>query len=357
MQGVSQQSRFRGVLIGTAVGDALGLPAEGVSRRRIGRLFPGPWRHRLIFGHGMVSDDTEHSVFISQALLAQPESAERFARRFARSLRWWFVALPAGIGLGTGRAIVRLWLGFSPARSGVRSAGNGAAMRVAPIGARFADNPQRRVTYVEAATRVTHSDPRALVGAQAVASLCAWSIRTGAPARPAADEFLGLLRACGEQEPEWLGIVDAMARAVAEDWSVQAYADSLGLQKGISGYVYHTVPVVSYAWFRHCGDFETTLSAVLDCGGDADTTGAIAGALAGAVVGEEGIPRLWIDAIVDWPRSVSLCYRLADQLFLASEAQRAMPLIRYAWPAVIIRNALFLVIVLAHGLRRLAPPY
>jgi ADP-ribosylglycohydrolase len=305
----------------------------------------------------MVSDDTEHSVFISQALLAQPESAERFARRFARSLRWWFVALPAGIGLGTGRAILRLWLGFSPARSGVRSAGNGAAMRVAPIGARFADNPQRRVTYVEAATRVTHSDPRALVGAQAVASLCAWSIRTGAPARPVADEFLGLLRACGEQEPEWLGIVDAMARAVAEDWSVQAYADSLGLQKGISGYVYHTVPVVSYAWFRHCGDFETTLSAVLDCGGDADTTGAIAGALAGAVVGEEGIPRLWIDAIVDWPRSVSLCYRLADQLFLASEAQRAMPLIRYAWPAVMLRNVLFLVIVLAHGLRRLAPPY
>ena len=357
MQGVSQQSRFRGVLIGTAVGDALGLPAEGVSRRRIGRLFPGPWRHRLIFGRGMVSDDTEHSVFISQALLAQPESAERFARRFARSLRWWFVALPAGIGLGTGRAILRLWLGVSPARSGVRSDGNGAAMRVAPIGARFADNPQRRVTYVEAATWVTHSDPRALVGAQAVASLCAWSIRTGAPARPAADEFLGLLRACGEQEPEWLRIVDAMARAVAEDWPVQAYADSLGLQKGISGYVYHTVPVVSYAWFRHFGDFETTLSAVLDCGGDADTTGAIAGALAGAVVGEEGIPRLWIDAIVDWPRSVSLCYRVADQLFRASEAQRAMSPIRYAWPAVIIRNVLFLVIVLAHGFRRLAPPY
>lgn len=173
MQRISQQSRFRAVLIGTAVGDALGLPAEGVSRRRIGRLFPGPWRHRLILGRGMVSDDTEHTVFISQALLAQPESAERFARRFARSLRWWFVSLPAGIGLGTGRAIVRLWLGFPPARSGVRSAGNGAAMRVAPIGARFADKPERRVAYVQAATRVTHSDPRALVGAEAVASMLA----------------------------------------------------------------------------------------------------------------------------------------------------------------------------------------
>ena len=74
-----------------------------------------------------------------------------------------------------------------------------------------------------------------------------------------------MLRACGEHEPQWLAIVEAMRRAVAEDWPVQAYADSLGLQKGISGFIYHTVPVVSYAWYRHCGDFKATLTAVLDC--------------------------------------------------------------------------------------------
>ena len=123
IQKLSMRDRFRGVLIGTAVGDALGLPAEGVSRRRVSRLFPGPWRHRLIAGRGMLSDDSEHTLFISQALLAQPASVEAFARRFAWSLRWWFVSLPAGIGLGTLRSIVRLWLGFSPANSGVRSAG------------------------------------------------------------------------------------------------------------------------------------------------------------------------------------------------------------------------------------------
>jgi ADP-ribosylglycohydrolase len=351
------QDRFRGVLIGTAVGDALGLPAEGVSRRRISRLFPRPWRHRLIAGRGMLSDDTEHTLFISQALLAQPASVEAFARRFAWSLRWWFLSLPAGIGLGTLRSIVRLWLGFSPARSGVRSAGNGPAMRAAPIGAMFAEQPAQRLAYVEASTRVTHADPRALVGAQVIADLAAWSVNTGAAQRPRAEEFLELLRACGENEPQWLAIVEDMSRAVAEGWSVQAWADSLGLQKGISGFIYHTVPVASYAWYRHFGDFEATLTAVLDCGGDTDTTGAIAGALAGAVVGAQGIPGSWIQGIVDWPRSVSLCYRVADQLCEASRQQQAMPVIRYLWPALLLRNFLFLLIVLTHGFRRLLPPY
>jgi len=357
MQKLSMQDRFRGVLIGTAVGDALGLPAEGVSRRRIGRLFPGPWRHRLIAGRGMLSDDSEHTLFISQALLAQPASVEAFARRFACSLRWWFVSLPAGIGLGTLRSIVRLWLGFSPTNSGVRSAGNGPAMRAAPIGAMFADDADKRRTFAEASTRVTHSDPRALVGARAVAELCAWSIRTAATQRPSAEKFLDLLRSSGEHEPQWLAIVEDMGRAVDADWPVQAYADSLGLQQGVSGFIYHTVPVVSYAWYRHFGDFKATLSAVLDCGGDTDTSGAIAGALAAAVVGESGIPRSWIQGIVDWPRGVSLCYRVADKLCEASRRQRATPVIPYLWPALIVRNFLFLLIVLAHGFRRLLPPY
>ena len=305
----------------------------------------------------MLSDDTEHTLFVSQALLAQPTSVEAFARRFAWSLRWWFVSLPAGIGFGTLRSIVRLWLGFSPAKSGVRSAGNGPAMRAAPIGAMFADDAEKRAAYVEASTCVTHADPRALVGAKVVADLCAWSIRTGATQRPEAEAFLELLRACGEHEPQWLAIVEDMRDALAGDWSVQAYADSLGLDKGISGFIYHTVPLVSYAWYRHFGDFKATLTAVLDCGGDTDTTGAIVAALAGAVVGEQGIPRAWIDGIADWPRDVSLCYRVADQLCEASRTQQAMPVIRYLWPAVLLRNFVFLLIVLAHGFRRLLPPY
>ena len=60
--------RLRGLLVGTAVGDALGLPAEGLSRQRVHRLYRGRWRHRLLFGRGMISDDTEHTLFVAQSL-------------------------------------------------------------------------------------------------------------------------------------------------------------------------------------------------------------------------------------------------------------------------------------------------
>ena len=63
------QDRFDGVLLGTAVGDALGLPAERISRGRIQRMWHGQWRLRFLFGRGMVSDDTEHTLFVAQALL------------------------------------------------------------------------------------------------------------------------------------------------------------------------------------------------------------------------------------------------------------------------------------------------
>ncbi len=64
----SCEARHRGVLLGAAVGDALGLPTEGLSPARLRRLYRGPWRHRLLWGRGMLSDDTEHVVFVAQSL-------------------------------------------------------------------------------------------------------------------------------------------------------------------------------------------------------------------------------------------------------------------------------------------------
>ncbi len=358
MQPITEQARVRGVLIGTAVGDALGLPAEGISRRRLRKLFPPPWRHRLLFGRGMVSDDTDHTVFISQALLVHPDSVRDFARRLAWSLRWWLLSLPAGVGLGTMRAIGRLWLGFPPSRSGVASAGNGPAMRAAPVGALLWRDPHKLGEYLRASTILTHSDPRALVGAKAVATICAWCFRSAANRAAPSGEFISMLRSCATDDSEWSHIVDAMAEAMEKDLSVREYADSLGLESGVSGYAYHTVPLACYAWHRHFGDFENTLSAVLDCGGDTDTAGAIAGALAGAAVGDSGIPPPWVRGVVDWPRNLDLLYRLADGLCEVSQKrQPAGGAVNYFWPGVVVRNLLFLLVVLAHGLRRLAPPY
>jgi len=100
------QDRFDGVLLGTAVGDALGLPAEGISRVRIQRMWHGQWRFRFLFGRGMVSDDTEHTLFVAQALLTHPDDVDAFQRCLAWKLRLWLLGLPAGIGLATLKAIL-----------------------------------------------------------------------------------------------------------------------------------------------------------------------------------------------------------------------------------------------------------
>ena len=90
---------------------------------------------------------------------------------------------------------------------------------------------------------------------------------------------------------------------------------------------------------------------MIECGGDTDTTGAIAGALAGATTGESGIPPEWIDGIRDAPINVALLRKAAAQL--AGPHGR----LRFFWPLSIPRNLLFLLIVLGHGVRRLLPPY
>jgi len=62
------QSKLQGAILGTAVGDAIGLPREGLSPRRASRLFGDPpLGHRLLLGRGMVSDDTEHTCMTAQA--------------------------------------------------------------------------------------------------------------------------------------------------------------------------------------------------------------------------------------------------------------------------------------------------
>lgn len=352
-----QTCRLRGLLVGAAVGDALGLPAEGLSRWRAQRLYQGQWRHRLVFGRGMISDDTEHTIFVAQSLLCYPNSPERFARRLGWCLRGWLLSLPAGVGFATLRAILKLWLGFPPTRSGVWSAGNGPAMRVALIGAFFAADPRRRAAYVAASTRITHADPKALTGATAIAELAAWIVRDRLTQPPSLDAFIALVRACGPDDHDWLSLADTIHRAARDDCTVAELAERLGLEKGVTGYIYHTVPVAAYAWFRHGGDYRRALTAALDCGGDTDTVGAIVGALAGATVGEPGIPGAWRAGVADWPRSLPLLRVLAERLTAgAASGQPAAP-VRYCWPAIPARNLAFLLIVLAHGFRRLLPPY
>ena len=159
-------NRIAGAILGTAVGDALGLPREGLSRDRATRMYGmPPLRHRFIFGRGMISDDTEHTCMVGQALLRHPGDVDAFGRSLTWRLRFWLLGLPAGVGFATLRAIGKLCLGFSPAHSGVFSAGNGPAMRAAILGVCLGDDRNCLRAYVRASTRPTHTDPKAERGA------------------------------------------------------------------------------------------------------------------------------------------------------------------------------------------------
>lgn len=345
-------SRLTGLLLGTAVGDALGLPAEGLSRSRLARRWQGDWRMRLVFGRGLVSDDTEHAFFVGQSLLASPVEAGAFVRSLGWRLQGWFAGLPAGVGLATARACLRLWAGFPPDRSGVYSAGNGPAMRSALLGAFFARDALRRREFVAASTRLTHTDPRAETAARAVAEAAAWMVSGEGDV----DVLLGRLRECGDDH-EWLRCGCRIETALAGQESVAAFARSLGLDEGVTGYAFHTVPVALYAWLRHPGDFRAALTTALDCGGDTDSVGAVVGALAGCQGGASAIPAEWRDAIWEWPRTVGLLPVLAERLARAQAEGRPQPRVSYPWLGMLPRNLVFLLVVLAHGFRRLFPPY
>ncbi len=348
---------FKGCLLGAAAGDALGLPYEGMSPARGGRMFPDRGRHHFLFGKGMVSDDTEHACFVAQALVESRGECEAFEERLARSLRWWLVGLPAGVGWATLRSILKLWLGFPPRSSGVFSAGNGPAIRSPVIGLALGQSRERLCRYVRISTRITHTDPKAYQGALAVALAAYWS---GMRAAMDSERFLADLSALliDEVAEELLDLLSLAADSANHGEPVKDFARSIGSQRGISGYIYHTVPCVLQVWFRYPDDYSTAVQEIISAGGDTDTTAAILGAIIGAKVGKEGIPAAWLGNIIEWPRSIRWMERLAAALAETAAGQGAATRSPgYFLPGIVIRNAGFLLIVLFHGLRRLGPPY
>ena len=339
-----------GCLLGTAAGDALGLPYEGLSARRAARLFPDTGVHHLLFGKGMVSDDTEHACFVAQALAGAANDPDRFTKTLARSLRWWLVGLPAGIGFATLRAILKLWLGWPPTRSGVFSAGNGPAMRSALIGVALGGSPETLKRYVAASTRITHTDDKAYYAALAVALAAHHS---ASQERLSPGVFVSdLVSTLSDADAaEFFELAAQAAESAAQGEPVATFAQRIGSSNGISGYSYHTVPCVLQVWFRYSDDFASGLQEIIVAGGDTDTAGAIYGGIVGARVGKEGIPSAWRENILEWPRSLDWMERLARAV-----AHQA-PAPRYFYPGVILRNLVFMIVVLAHGFRRLAPPY
>lgn len=350
-----------GCLLGLAVGDALGLPREKLSRRRGARLFPdADQRHRFICGRGVFSDDTELACLTGQALLRSGGDPKTFQRDLARRLRWWAAALPAGAGKATLLACFKLWLGVPSDRSGVLSAGNGPAIRAPLLGVCLGDEPETLAKFLRNSTRLTHIDPKAEYGAFAVA----WAAHTASTCSPETviepRRFIEELRQVTKGDKHsgrLLERLDAVVLSLELGQTTEEFAETMDWDRGVGGYVIETVPAALHAWLKHPLDYRAAVGSAIRCGGDTDTVAAITGALVGARVGKAGIPPDWLAGIIDRPRTIRWVEELALEVAKGEwrkSPQRAKRLAAWAIP---IRNALFLAWVLKHGLRRLLPPY
>lgn len=346
------ESAIQGCLLGTALGDAIGLPYEGLSRQRVPKLLGPPQKHRLLFGKGMVSDDTEHTCMVAQSLIKSSFDPQHFAEDFSKRLRYWLLTLPAGVGLATLKSILRLWVGYSPQRSGVYSAGNGPAMRSGILGV-VAPSQDVLNTLVHVSTRMTHSDPKAEAGASAIALAARFAAGN---AQPVPREYLDFVQ---DQigEPELLQLLSQVVDSVEAGRSTDEFARTQGWNDKVTGYVYQTVPVAIHSWLESPTDFRQAVMRVIRCGGDTDTTAAIVGGIVGAGVGRSELPEDWIAGLAEWPRSVAWLDGLGSSLYQHSIGNLQSKVRELPIGLVFGRNLLFLSVVMSHGFRRLLPPY
>jgi ADP-ribosyl-[dinitrogen reductase] hydrolase len=326
--GMDPKDRLTGTLLGTALGDALGLPCEGMSARRIARRFGRVDRFHLLGRMGFVSDDTEQSALVAQSLARHPDDPDACIRAFRRSLLGWFWRLPWGVGLATVRSCFKIMIGFRT--SGVRSAGNGAAMRAAVVGAFFHDRPGQRRALGEALARVTHTDDRAVQGALFVAELVAAGPEEAR--KVVIDPQLGA----------------ALDQAVALAAKGATTAEAAEILK-TSGFVVHTVPFALFCLLRFGDRPLEALQESISAGGDTDSIGAILGAWLGARHGEPGLPGEFLSKIADGPFGPTHLRRLARSL-----AEKSPPP-RYSWLRALLRNLALYPVILFHGFRRIFP--
>lgn len=328
-------SKVLGCLLGGAVGDAYGLPMEGISPRRVKKLFSaqGVYTFIPIIHGGMVSDDTEHAVMTVQAFIKSAGDEQKFRQSLKRRLILWLMALPAGVGMATGRSIFKMMLGLS--NTGVYSAGNGVAMRASVLGV-LCDNLEQLQKLIKISSRLTHTDPKAEQGALLIALLAWLECRHG-----------------DWDNTQCLAFIEPFIEV--ELWHlIENYQPSP--KHGITGYIYDTVPAVVQAWQKYRNQPLDGLNYLIAQGGDTDTVGAIFGGIVGVRHGEALFSQMqgvWCEPVLTekWLK------KLATQANMVYQTSTPQTPLRFGGVRTLVRNMGFLGIVLLHGFRRLLPPY
>jgi ADP-ribosylglycohydrolase len=300
-------TRARGALYGLAIGDALGMPTQMLSRaeivRRWGPLLPGfeaaPPGHPIAANMpaGSVTDDTEQAVLIGRLLVKGHGTID--PHELAAALTDWERDMAERgsldlLGPSTKRAVAAILAGLPPDEAGAAGATNGAAMRIAPVGIAVSpgDLPTL-VDHVVMASRVTHDTGIALAGAAAVAAAVSAGVSGATIARATARGVEAAHIAAGRghwvagadvaARMEWAtGLVAGRAEAGAAELIDTLVGTSLATQESVPAAFAVLAAVPEDPWHA------CRLAASL--GGDCDTIAAMAGAIAGACHGAGSFP-------------------------------------------------------------------
>ena len=312
--------RIVGALVGTAVGDALGMPVEGLSHQNVRTYYLGIKEYRDDDQRGDLqagqwTDDTQMTFALVRAMAqtADPEDwpaavAEEYVAFRSEARRW---------GPTTTAAIDRLANGAAPADSGnADRATDGAAMRAAPLGLWWAAAEVSRARAFEVAQAVlgvTHRHPVALVAGWGQAVAVRFALGETPDTFDRAGFWATLLDATTEAE-EHLGAeprVSDRLRAL-EDQIDGFPLDLRDACDGVTVRADEAWPFACAMVARRPHLLENTLLSGINVGGDADTTGAMMGALLGALHGWDAVPTEWKEGLEATDRLVEEAQALAE---------------------------------------------
>jgi ADP-ribosyl-[dinitrogen reductase] hydrolase len=303
------QDRLRGIMVGAVVGDALGMPLEFQPPRPEYDL-----ETEMINGAlpaGSFTDDTEMALALSESLLiSSPLDVQDLAGRFVA----WYQCRPPDIGIHTA-AVLKLIAGGVSIDKAARqvqeanpdSSSNGALMRTWPIAIARYSQPGLLTAETSLQTELTHCHPDC-VNASLLLNFILYQILQESQYQPAE-----IVRRAIQQATDQV--------AFDEDFMLMMNLAPLRMRNDVknSGWVRHTMETALWAVMTTLS-FEEALVKAVNLGNDADTGGAITGAIAGALYGLGGIPKRWKDAIHgEYPLHSGKLWFLNDFIELADK--------------------------------------
>ena len=302
------RSRFRGCLLGLAIGDALGAPFEGA-------WFPAPDQIKAAAAnstHLRYTDDAHMAIGLAESLIACKDLdgrhlAEVFTSNYEQE-PW------RGYGPGPPRIFKKIRAGspWDKAAEDIYpggSYGNGAAMRVAPVGLFYFRDFDKLLSAAREQSQITHAHPLGKEGAVLIA--VAVALVTGGSPAPDAPEIIRQLKKYASEEVYLQKLKDMEALLETED--AGEIASRLG--NGIAAF--NSVPAAICCALRHPGSFEDAVVEAVSLAGDADTIACMAGAIAGARLGLEAIPGQWLEKL----ENKEYLEKLAKELLEAARYQ------------------------------------